>query len=178
MKNLSLPISLLALLCTIVSFFYFNSTSSDQVYVDVNKLLEGYNRTKVVRADFEEKAKSLNANVDSLISGWQNELKLYEKERSKMSKKELELKQQLLSSKQQQINNYQQAVQKQIQEEDKKATQTVINDINDYVKEYGKKHGYKLILGASGGGNIMYADDSTDLTEAILEGLNAEFEGK
>ena len=60
-----------------------------------------------------------------------------------MSKKELELKQQLLSNKQQQINNYQQAVQKQIQEEDQKATQTVINDINDYVKAFGKEKGYK-----------------------------------
>ena len=68
------------------------------------------------------------------MTDWQKELKLYEKERSSMSKKELELKQQLLSNKQQQINNYQQAIQKQIAEEDKKSSQTLINDINDYVK--------------------------------------------
>ena len=85
------------------------------MYVDVNKLLDGYKRTKIVRAQFEEKAKTLNANVDSLLVDWQNELKIYEKERSKMSKKELELKQELLGNKQQQINNYQQAIQKQIQ---------------------------------------------------------------
>ena len=83
-----------------------------------------------------------------------------------------------LGNKQQQINNYQQAIQNQIQEEDKKSTQTVINDINDYVKEYGKKNKYKIIFGASGGGNIMYADEATDLTQKILDGLNAEFEGK
>ena len=63
-----------------------------------------------------------------------------------MTKKEISLKQELLNNKQQQISSYQQAIQKQIQEEDKKATQTVINDINDYVKEYGKKKGYKIIL--------------------------------
>ncbi|TCK68075.1 periplasmic chaperone for outer membrane proteins Skp [Winogradskyella wandonensis] len=177
MNKLSFPIAVLALVIAIGSFFYFQSTSK-QVYVDVNKLLEGYKRTKVVRADFEEKAKTLNANVDSLMTDWQNELKTYEKERSKMTKKELELKQQLLSNKQQQINNYQQAIQKQIQDEDKKATQTVINDINDYVQEYGKEKGYDIIFGASGSGNIMYASDASDLTEIVLEGLNAEFEGK
>lgn len=148
------------------------------MYVDVNKLLDGYQRTKIVKSEFEEKAKTLNANVDSLMVDWQNEIKSYEKERSTMSKKELELKQQLLGNKQQQINNYQQAIQKQIQEEDKKSTQTVINDINDYIKEYGKKHKYKIIFGASGGGNIMYADEVTDLTQEVLKGLNAEFEGK
>ena len=176
MNKLSFTISVLALILSIGSFFYLKS-SSEQVYVDVNKLLDGYKRTKLVRAEFEAKAKTLNANVDSLMTDWQKELKSYEKERSKMSKKELELKQELLGNKQQQLNNYQQAIQKQIQEEDKKSTQTVINDINDYVKEYGKQKGYKIIFGASGSGNIMYADEAADLTEDVLKGLNEEFEG-
>lgn len=95
-----------------------------------------------------------------------------------MTKKELELKQELLQNKQQQINNYQQAIQKQIQEEDQKMTQTVINDINDYVKEYGKQNGYRIIFGAKGGGNIMYAKETADLTQTILNGLNAQYQGK
>lgn len=148
------------------------------VYVDVNKLLEGYKRTKIVKAEFDEKAKTMKANVDSLVSNWQEELKGYEKERINMSKKELELKQELLANQQQQINNYQQAVQKQLVEEDKKITQTVINDINDFVKEYGKKQGYKVIFGATGNGTIMYGEESSDLTDQVLEQLNKEFEGK
>lgn len=177
MKKISLPLDLIAFVLSIIAFFN-TQNSSELVYVDVNKLLDGYKRTKVVRAAFETKAKTLTANVDSLLAGWQTDLKIYEKERSKYSKKELALKQELLGNKQQQINNYQQAIQKQVQEEDKKATQTVINDINDFVKEYGKKNGYKIIFGAGGSGNIMYADQTSDLTEIVLEGLNAEFEGK
>jgi len=177
MKKLPILISILALLIAAASFF-FNQNASKQVYVDVNKLMEGYSRTKIVRAEFQEKAKTLQSNVDSLVTNWQNELKLYEKERSNYSEKELELKQELLGNKQQQINNYQQAIQKQIQEEDKKASQTIINDINDYVKEYGKKHGHQIIFGASGSGNIMYADEGTNLTQEVLEGLNSEFGGK
>lgn len=177
MNRFSLPISIIAVLISTLSFFYFKS-SSELVYVDVNKLMDGYSRTKIVKSDFEAKVKTLNANVDSLMNTWQNELKTYEKERASMTPKELELKQELLGNKQQQINNYQQAIQKQIQEEDKKATQTVINDINDYIKEYGKRKGHRIIFGASGSGNIMYADDSSDLTNEVLVGLNAEFEGK
>ena len=177
MKKTVVIMAFLAISISAVSL-YFSVKTSDLVYVDVNKLMDGYKRTKTVKAQFQEKAKTLQSNVDSLITGWQKELKLYEKERSKMSKKELALKQELLSNKQQQIANYRQAVQKQIQEEDKKSTQTIINDINDYVKEFGKKKGYKIIFGASGGGNIMYADAASDLTELVLEGLNKEFEGK
>ncbi len=177
MTKLALPISILALIASIFSFFYFQS-KSELVYVDINKLLEGYKRTKVEREAFNKKATTLKANVDSLMTDWQKELKTYEKERASMSKKELSLKQELLGNKQQQINNYQQAIQKQIQEEDQKVTQTVINDINDYVKEYGKKKGYPIIFGAGGNGNIMYAEEASDLTNDVLTALNASYEGK
>lgn len=177
MKDLFRPIALIALVLSIASFFY-TPLASEHAYVDVGQLLEGYKRTKIVRADFEQKAKTLNANVDSLLQDWQAELKSYEKERSKMSKKELELKQELLSNKQLQINNYQQAIQKQVAAEDKKATQTVINDINDFVKTYGEKKGYSIIFGANSTGNIMYAADATNITKEVLEGLNKEFNGE
>jgi outer membrane protein len=174
MNKIALPVSIIALALSIFAFFYLQS-SSELVYVDVNKLLDGYKRTKIVKAEFEEKAKVLNANVDSLMTDWQKELKAYEKERSSMSNKELELKQQLLSNKQEQINNYQQAIRKQITDEDKKSTQTVINDINDYVKEFGAENNYKIIFGASGSGNIMFASEGSDLTEKVLKGLNEGF---
>ncbi|WP_420603224.1 OmpH family outer membrane protein [Flagellimonas sp.] len=176
MNKLPLYISILALIAGCATFF-LSLSKSELVYVDINKLIEGYERTKTEREAFNKKANTLKANVDSLMVDWQNELKTYEKERLSMTKKELDLKQELLQGKQQQINNYQQATQKQIKEEDQKMTQTIINDINDYVKEYGKKEGYRIIFGAKGSGNIMYAEDVSDLTQTILEGLNAEYLG-
>lgn len=172
-----LTISLLALVFSLYGI-YKSFNSSELVYVDVNKLIQGYKRTKIAKAEFDKKATTMKGNIDSLVGKWQKELQSYEKERASLSAKELKLKQELLANKQQQINGYQEAIQKQIQEEDKKITQTVINDINDYIKEYGKSHGYKIIFGASGGGNIMYADESTDLTEKVLKGLNAEYDKK
>lgn len=177
MKRLPLILSAVAIFLAALSF-YFAKSSSELVYVDVNKLIEGYKRTKIVKAEFDKKANTMRGNIDSLMTGWQKELQAYEKERASLSPKELQLKQELLQNKQQQINGYQEAIQKQIQEEDKKVTQTVINDINDYVKEYGKKHGYKIIFGASGGGNIMYAEESSDLTQDVLKGLNGEYGAK
>lgn len=176
MKKLSPLLAIIAI--AVSAFALLKSYQSDNyVYVDINKLLEGYKRTEVVKVEYEKKAKNLQSNVDSLIVGWQKELKIYEKERSKYTKKERVLKQELLGNKQKQISNYQDAVNRQIQEEDQKATQTIINDINDFVKEYGKKNGYKIIFGASGSGNIMYASEGTDLTDTVLNGLNEEFSG-
>ena len=179
MKKYNTLLFLVALSIILAVFsFYRSGHSSQLVYVDVNKLIEGYQRTKLAKVEFEKKTKSMKANVDSLVSQWQNELKIYEQERASLSPKELQLKQELLSSKQEHLTAYQEAINNQIAEEDKKITQTVINEVNDYVREYGKENGYKIIFGASGGGNIMYADESTDLTAKVLEGLNADYEKK
>ncbi len=177
MGKITLPLAIIALLASITAIF-FSQSKSGLAYVDVNELIEGYERTKIERTLFDKKANTLTANIDSLAKNWQNELKTYEEERPKMSKKEIELQQELLANKQQQLNNYQQAIQKQIQEENQKMTQTVVNDINDYIKEYGKQNGYPIIFGAGGNGNIMYAKESTNLTSKVLEGLNNRYRGE
>lgn len=177
LNKLALPLSVMALLASLATIV-ISPSKSELVYVDVNQLLEGYDRTKVEQKAFEKKTSVMKANVDSLMTDWQDELKTYERERASMTEKELALKQELLQNKQQQINNYQQAIQKQIQEEDQKMTQTVVNDINDYVKEYGKHHGHRIIFGAQGSGNIMYAEQGADLTDKILEGLNKQYYGQ
>lgn len=119
MNKAPLYVAVFAAVLSIVALYYSKS-SSQLAYVDVNKLIEGYSRTKVAKAEFDKKANLMKANVDSLVGHWQKELKDYEKERTTLSSKELKLKQELLQNKQQQINGYQEAIQKKIQEEEKK----------------------------------------------------------
>jgi outer membrane protein len=94
-----------------------------------------------------------------------------------MSKKEIELKEELLRNKQQQLSQYQEAMKRKAAEEDQLMTQTVMNDINAYLEDYGKEAGFTYILGAAGG-NIVYAEDAQNITEQVLNGLNTEYKGK
>jgi outer membrane protein len=175
MKNITISLSLIAIaLALFISYKQF-SVNQELVYVDVNVLLAEYKGMKDAKKEFEEKEKVWKANVDSLIVGFQNELKTYEKERSKYSKKELQLKQELLRNKQQQIDNYQRGVQKQAQDEEMKLTSGVIDEVNAFVKEYGKQHDFNIILGATSAGNILYAKEGIDITKKVIEGLNNEY---
>ena len=176
MKKIALVLGVLALGFSIYNFLLI-SNQEKQAYVDINRLIEGYNRTPILKKAFDKKAETAKANIDSLISGWQNDLKNYESSRSSMTNKELDLQKQILNSKQQQIESYRQVIQNQLKEEDQKNTSTIINDINDFVKNYGTKNNYQIIFGASGQGNIMYAKDAIDITEDVLIALNNDFTG-
>jgi outer membrane protein len=93
-----------------------------------------------------------------------------------MTNKEKELKEELLRNKQMQINQYQEAIKLKAKDEEQLLTQTAVNAINDYIKKYGKSKGFKYVLGATGQGNILYADEAQDITEKIIEGLNKDYE--
>jgi outer membrane protein len=60
----------------------------------------------------------------------------------------------------------------------KQFDEQIIKQINQYVKNYGERNGYKFIYGSDGSGNIMYADSTLDLSNDIIKYINAEYKGK
>lgn len=57
-------------------------------------------------------------------------------------------------------------------------TAQIWEQLNQYMKEYGKEEGYTYILGASGQGNIMYADEAEDISKQVIEFVNKKYDGK
>lgn len=49
--------------------------------------------------------------------------------------------------------------------------------INQYVRDYGAKHGYSYIYGAEGSGSLMYGSESENITEDVVSYVNTSFKG-
>ena len=49
------------------------------------------------------------------------------------------------------------------------------DSINVFLKEYNKTKGYNLILSNTGFDNLLYADSSFNITQEIIDGLNARY---
>jgi len=178
-SKIHLGISLLNLV--LVVFFvsyYFLSGRQEIVYVDSNKLINGYTGMVEARKAYQLKASAWKANVDTLANEVQQQIFKYEKESPKMSSKERTLSQELIRTKQQQLAEYQQALNTQAQQEDSKMTSDVLTQVNVFLKKYGEKKGYTIILAATEYGNLAYASEALDITEEVLTGLNSEYAGK
>jgi outer membrane protein len=75
-----------------------------------------------------------------------------------------------------QLEGKQQQMMEQIQNDNEK----VLNTVMDYIKEYNKSSRYNYILAYSRSAMspIMDANDSLDITNEIVEGLNAQYKAK
>ncbi len=130
-------------------------------YVNPNKLLQGYHGATTQHELFQAKAKAWQQRVDSLGT-----------ELQALSQAPTATR----AAKEQQLLRYRDAVQQQAQQENQRLTQAVLAEINAYLKQYGKDHGYTFILGATESGNIVYAAEGTDITADVLAGLNAQYD--
>lgn len=57
-------------------------------------------------------------------------------------------------------------------------TEEIWKFINESVQEYGKRHDYSFIFGATGDGSLMYADERKDITVEIIQFTNSRYTGR
>lgn len=58
-----------------------------------------------------------------------------------------------------------------------KAEEQILNQLNQYVRDYGAKNNYSFIYGADGTGTIMYGDKTIDITEQVKVYVNEKYKG-
>ncbi len=162
----------------LLALTYITHQRTSIVYVDSNRLINNYLGMQEARKAYQQKATAWQANIDTLAHEVQQQIMQYEKEKAKMSVKERELSRELIKTKQKQLADYQQALSTQAQQEDARMTGEVVGEINAYLKKYGERKGYTIVMAATEYGNIAYADEHLDITEEVLEGLNKEYSGQ
>lgn len=52
------------------------------------------------------------------------------------------------------------------------------NQLNQYIKDYGKANNYTYVFGADGSGTIMYGAEEIDITKEVIKYTNEKFKGK
>lgn len=56
-----------------------------------------------------------------------------------------------------------------------KYTNEVYERLNTYIKEFGKKNNFGVIIGSNGQGNVMYRDDAMDVSEKLITFINDKY---
>ena len=145
-------------------------------YVDTTVLVQEYSDMKTVEADFTQRSEIMRRELDSLAQGFQRDVQMYQENMETMSQSERQATEQDLMQRQQMIQQQQQMRSGQLREESDKVVDSIITKVKDFVKEYGEENGYTYIFGSNESANILYAEEGLDITQEILEELNASGE--
>lgn len=166
-----------ALMAFAFSLFTFLKQSKI-AYVNNDLIFAKYQGLVENKSQYEIQLKSWQANLDTLSQEFNNEVKEFQKNSSIYTSKEKLLKEELLKKKEEDLFLYKQALERKAKEEEAKLTSGVINQINSHILDFGKKHNYDFILGATDNGNILFAKDADDITDEVIQYINDKYAGK
>lgn len=145
-------------------------------FVDNTRVMDAYQE----KLDLEEKYKAKDADftrrTDSISKAFQLEVQDAQIKSKSLSNSKTQELYDGLGQKQQLLQQQIQFEQQQLQQAFNTELDSAATHMKDFIKDYGKKNGYTFILGTSDINNsVMYGTEANDLTDQIIEGLNASY---
>lgn len=167
-KKKALIIFPILLMVGIAVYFVFAGSKEENykdrvVFIENNKVFEGFQMKKdydrLLEKDLMVESQRLDS-LGNLVNGMSQDPKVsstaleMEKEKYFATKKIFEERFSTIS---------------------KEYTAQVYERLNNYIQEYGKMKGFRMVLGANGQGNVMYVDKSADITSDIIVFCNKKY---
>ena len=164
-------IGVLSLLLS-VSVLIFQPGRKKVAYVQMQSVYEGFQLKSELESQLKETEKARQFIIDSLkLQLHQMTLTLQSMEKVDTSMLRMyNLRQQFLNAQEVQFAEDNQALASEY-------TDQIWGQINQYTRDYGTESGYDYILGASGDGTLMYANETEDITEDLKVYINTRFNG-
>ncbi len=173
--NILLTISILSFI-GMIGLFYLHFVNTPKLgYIDTNKVIANYQGAKDAKAQYDQKAVVWKANIDTLTKELEKTIAAFKETQEQLSSKEKALQEELIKTKRTQLITYSNSIEQLSQQEDQLLTQNVLKEVNQYLKNYGDRQNYKIILAATNMGNIVYGNDAIDLTDEVITGLNSSY---
>lgn len=141
-------------------------------FVNTEKVVKEYKDMTSAQDKYSKMNDDLMAELQQKAQAYQTKVQDYQKNMKSMSSTARSKKEQELMQERQQLQQEQQMRSQQLQQESQAAIDSVISKVKKQVEEYGENNGYDYIYGQNDAGSIMYAKDSYDLTDEVIEALN------
>ncbi|HEX2394861.1 MAG TPA: OmpH family outer membrane protein [Bacteroidales bacterium] len=150
---------------------------SDIYYVQIDSVISNFNMAKDLSGQLETKFNSSDATLKSRQEAYQKEVNdfQYKVQRQLITRSDAENLQRQLIAKEQDLVRLQQDLTNEINEQQLVMNRQVINAIMEYMKENSAEFNYKYVLATSFGNNVLYANDSLDITQNVIAGLNEKY---
>lgn len=196
MKNISLILNIVLLLAVGILYFKVFSapkaastktettvpTAADKplkvVYINADTLLEKYDAFKMQREALQKKEKDADAALKAKGRALEQDFLATQKkvQAGTMAPSDVQKEEQRLMQKQQALQQEQDRVTKSLLEETKKVNDELQKALIDKLKAFKDREGYDFIFSYAAGGQILVTNDSLDITQKVLEELNAQKE--
>lgn len=150
------------------------------VYFNLDTVSQEYDMANDLRSVVETKVQSISEEVNRRGNKLQKDVNSFQEKIDKglITRSVAEVQGQKLQQQQNEFQNYAAQKQQEIGEEQAVMMNQIADAINTYVEQYNAEKGFAMILTTQGdilSAPVVNADPILDITDELLEGLNAAY---
>ena len=150
------------------------------VYFDLDRVINEYDMANDLQSVFQTKVESINQEVNRRGTKLEKDIKAFQDKVDKglLTRSVAEAQSEKLQQQQQTFQNYAAQKQQEIAEENQVMMNQIADAIREYVVEFNADRQYAAILTTQGEilqAPVVCADESLDITDELVEGLNAAY---
>lgn len=143
-------------------------------YVDLDSLETHYVLFKEKKVELENRQKSFESTLTQKATAFQNEVYELQQRAAMMTQAEGEAAQQRMYKKQGEIEELRERMANQFMDEQNAFNEQLQNKLDSFVASYNADGRYKFILSYKRGGNILYKSEAYNITDDVINGMNAK----
>lgn len=188
MKNLSLYLNVVLLVAVgALYFIHFSSSPSATsptgpsgdglkiAYIQADTVLKHYDYLKAEQEKFDEKGKKIEQDMKNRAQSLQTEIQAYQQNVNNMTIGQAKAVEEDLGKKQQNFELYRERATQELMSEQDKLNKALYDKVTAFLKDYGTKNGYHVVLKYNTASDVLFANDALDISRQVIEGLNDEY---
>ena len=149
-------------------------------FVNYDSIVANYELIKKLRTEFEAKTKRLDNDINAKQREIEKgaaylEEQVNKKSLSEQSAQEVYVQ---LQQEQQKVLELRDRYLNELQMSELQMQETSLDSIINFIGRYNKQYKFDYILGFTKTGNILYANDTLDITKDVIQQLNVEYNAK
>ena len=150
------------------------------VYFNLDTILRDYDMANELRSVVETKVNSINQEVTRRRNKLEKDINAFSDKLNKglLTQSVAQTQNQKLIEQQQSFENYAAQKQQEILEEQQVMMNQLADAINNYIQEFNAEKKYAMIIATQGdilAAPVVAGDPELDITDTLLEGLNAAY---
>jgi len=159
----------------------FSSSNNPRIaYIDMDTLYAYYHEYLDMKDQMTNKQKKMETELNNRKTQYERKVMDYQDKVQKgllLTSERQQIEQQLYSD-QQNLLKLSESMQNELAEETRVLNNKLGYNIVEFLKEYNKDGRYLYIMSHVFGGNLLYANDSLNITRDVIKGLNEIYDKK
>ena len=194
MKNLSLTLNIILFIA--VAILYFLHFSSDNTveeagdesatsafdksnlkiaYVNSDSLISNFDFFIEKSEELESERLKSESDLETRARGIEKQVSDFQRTRGNMTINQARAIEEDLYKKQQNLLQYRENLAQNLMKKESEINNELYDKVSSYLKDYGSQHQMEIVLSYTRNSGVLYANDSLDITQVVIAGLNESY---